>query len=80
VCDATTRGSTLQVGGPDNITFNQLAASVQAAAGRTDSPRHVPPAALRVMAHTVGRLKPELGRQARAALVMDRADLTFTRP
>jgi hypothetical protein len=29
------------------------------------------------MANTVGLLKPELGRQARAALVMDRMDLTF---
>jgi hypothetical protein len=29
------------------------------------------------MAATIGRVKPELGRQARAALVMDRVDLTF---
>jgi hypothetical protein len=28
------------------------------------------------MAGTLGRARPELGRQARAALVMDRADLT----
>ena len=77
---STTRGSTLQIGGADDLTFNQLAASVQAAAGRAASPRHVPPAALRVMAQTIGRVKPQLGRQARAALVMDRADLTFTRP
>jgi uncharacterized protein YbjT (DUF2867 family) len=80
VCDPTTRGRTLQVGGADDITFNQLAASVQAAAGRNGAPRHVPPAALRLMAQTIGRVKPQLGRQARAALVMDRADLTFTRP
>jgi hypothetical protein len=29
------------------------------------------------MAATVGLLRPELGRQARAALAMDRADMTF---
>lgn len=80
VCDAATRGATLQIGGADDLTFNQLAASVQAAAGRTSLPRHVPPTALRLMAQTVGRVKPQLGRQARAALVMDRADLRFTRP
>jgi hypothetical protein len=29
------------------------------------------------MAATVGRLRPDLGRQARAALAMDRYDMTF---
>ncbi len=29
------------------------------------------------MASTVGRLKPQLGRQARAALTMDHMDLSF---
>ena len=71
-----TRGRILEIGGPDNLTFNQLAAAIQAAAGRTGTPRHVPPPVLRLMAGTVGRIKPELGRQARAALLMDRADLT----
>lgn len=39
--------------------------------GWTGSPRHVPCPALHVMANTVGRLKPAMGRQARAALAMD---------
>ncbi len=75
--DPLTRGTTVQIGGADNLTFNELAAYVQTEAGRTKQPRHVPPPALRLMANTVGRLKPELGRQARAALTMDRLDLTF---
>jgi hypothetical protein len=29
------------------------------------------------MAATIGRIRPELGRQARAALVMDHDDMTF---
>ena len=73
--DPATRGRILQIGGPENLTFNQLAAAIQAAAGRTSAPRHVPPLALRLMARTAGRLKPELGRQARAALLMDRIRL-----
>ena len=77
VIDPTTRGKTLEIGGPDNLTFDQLAQAVQSAAGRPAAPRHVPPVMLQLMANSVGRLKPELGRQARAALVMDRADLTF---
>jgi len=35
----------------------------------------VPPAVLRVVAATLGRLNPQLGRQTRAALAMDRADI-----
>lgn len=76
VTDPGARGRILEIGGPGNHTFNQLAAAVQAAAGRTSMPRHVPPPVLQMMAGTVGRVRPELGRKARAALIMDRAALT----
>ena len=42
ISDPSTRGTTVQIGGADNITFNQLAATVQTTAGRTKQPRHVP--------------------------------------
>jgi NADH dehydrogenase len=77
ITDPATRGETFEIGGPDNLTFNNLAGAVQAAAGRDRPPRHVPSGVLHVMAATIGRVKPELGRQARAALAMDRIDLTF---
>ena len=77
VIDPTTRGKTLEIGGPDNLTFDQLAQAVQSAAASTAAPRHIPPVMLHLMANSVGRVKPELGRQARAALAMDRGDLTF---
>lgn len=75
VTDPASRGRILQIGGPENLTFNQLATAIQAAAGRTTAPRHVPPRVLRLMAQTAGRLKPELGRQARTALFMDQTRL-----
>jgi uncharacterized protein YbjT (DUF2867 family) len=77
VTDPGTRGETLEIGGPANLTFEQLARAVQTACGRTKAPRHVPRPMLRLMAGTVGRIKPQLGRQARAALAMDQTDLTF---
>jgi NADH dehydrogenase len=77
ITDPATRGTILEIGGPDNLTFNELANVVQAAGGRTGSPRHIPRPMLRLMAGTVGRMKPDLGRQTRAALVMDRTDLSF---
>ncbi len=76
VTDPAARGRILEIGGPGNLTFNRLATAVQAAAGRTSAPRHVPPAMLRLIASTLGQVKPEFGRQARAALIMDQTDLT----
>jgi uncharacterized protein YbjT (DUF2867 family) len=76
VTSPAARGRILEIGGPANLTFKQLAAAVQAAAGRTGAPRHVPLPILRLIAGPLGRVKPGLGRQARAALIMDRADLT----
>jgi NADH dehydrogenase len=79
VTDPTTRGQTLQVGGPENLTFDELAGLVAAhgVADPAGPPRHGPRAALHAIAATVGRVRPELGRQVRAALVMDQDDLTF---
>ena len=77
VTDPNARGGTLEIGGPQNLTFNDLARAVQAADHRSDAPRHIPPTMLRLMAATVGRVNPQLGRQARAALAMDSGDFTF---
>jgi uncharacterized protein YbjT (DUF2867 family) len=77
VTDPGMRGETIEIGGPANLTFEQLAKAVQTAYGRTKTPRHVPRPMLRLMASTVGRIKPQFGRQARTALAMDHTDLTF---
>ncbi len=77
VTEPTTRSMTLEIGGPADLTFNELAENVIAANGATGTPRHIPTAALKLMANTVGRVNPQLGRQARAAIVMDQYDLTF---
>lgn len=77
VIDPTSRGKILEIGGPDNLTFDELAEAVQTAAARPGAPRHVPRPMLRLMADTIGHVRPQLGRQARAALAMDCTDLTF---
>lgn len=77
VLDRDTRGARLEIGGPDNLTMNQLATAIQSAAGRSGRPLHVPRPVLRLLASTVGRVKPDVGRQVRAALAMDSTDLTL---
>lgn len=69
--DATLRGEVLEICGPEPLTLMQLAQAYMDHHGFSGMPRRVPRPMLHLMAGTVGRLKPEIGRQARAALAMD---------
>ena len=69
VVDPNLRGQILEVGGPQNLTFNELAAILQEVRGRTRRIHHVPRSILRAMA--------PLARQPRAAITMDTADMSF---
>ena len=71
------RGHILELGGPDNLTFNQLAAILQQTTGRRGAVRHIPRPALQMMAWLTAVTKPALARQARAALAMDTIDMRF---
>jgi len=75
--DPGLRGQVLELGGPDNLTFNQLAAIIQETAGRRGAVRHIPRPVLHAMAWTGAAVRPALARQARAALAMDTLDMTF---
>jgi uncharacterized protein YbjT (DUF2867 family) len=69
VTDPNLRGQIIDVGGPDNLTFNQLVAELQDVTGRSRKVRHVPRWLLRAVS--------PVARQPAAALVMDTIDLTF---
>jgi uncharacterized protein YbjT (DUF2867 family) len=69
VMDRSLRGKVLEVGGPRNLTFNELAELLQRIRGRPARIRHVPRWMLRSMAPVI--------RQARAAVAMDTIDMTF---
>jgi uncharacterized protein YbjT (DUF2867 family) len=69
VVDTSWRGRVLEVGGPRDLTFNELAAMLQDVRGESRTVRHVPRALLRALA--------PVARKARAALVMDTDDMTF---
>lgn len=69
--DRSLRGETLDICGPEALTLMQLAQAYMDHNGVAGRPRRIPRPMLHVMATTVGRFKPEMGRQARAALAMD---------
>src|SRR5262249_3202922 len=77
VTNSALRGQVLELGGPDNLTFVELAAIFQEFVGSRGSVRHVPRQALRVIGWLTAGIKPALARQVRAALAMDTLDLTF---
>jgi NADH dehydrogenase len=69
VDDSDLRGQIIEVGGPTNLTFNELAALLFEVRGTHRKIHHVPRWLLRSMAL--------VGRRPRAALVMDTNDMTF---
>jgi uncharacterized protein YbjT (DUF2867 family) len=69
VIDEGLRGRVIEVGGPQNLTFNELAGLMGEAHGRPAKIHHVPRGLLRALA--------PLARQPRAALAMDTIDMTF---
>jgi uncharacterized protein YbjT (DUF2867 family) len=71
VDDAGLRGRVIEFGGPDQLTFNQLAGVVQEVAGKRGRVRHVPRAALRVMALAAAPFNAQMARLARASLILD---------
>ena len=77
VVDQSLRGRVIELGGTDNISFNQLAALLQQAVGRPASVGHIPRVILRAMATVLRPFTPGLARHARAALVMDTREMAF---
>jgi uncharacterized protein YbjT (DUF2867 family) len=72
VNDPQLRGHVIEIDGPRNLTFNQLAALLHQQRGRSGTVRHIPRPMLRVAA--------PISRRARAAIAMDTIDMTFTPP
>ena len=69
VVDPDFRGRVIEVGGPKDLTFNELATLLNEQRGRNAKIRHVPRILLRAAA--------PLSRRAKAAVVMDTTDMTF---
>lgn len=67
--DPGSAGKVVEVGGPRNLTFNELATLLQQSRGTSSKVRHVPRTLLRLIA--------PVSRQARAAVTMDTIDMTF---
>jgi uncharacterized protein YbjT (DUF2867 family) len=67
----------IDVGGPENLTKNQVAAVYGRLSGCTPRVRHVPRAVLHVMSRVMKPLHPGVSRILQVSIVVDQSDQTF---
>ena len=77
VVDPRLRGTTLDVGGPENLTLNDVVETLAATSGRPATARHISLTALRVGSLLMRPLKPDLAGLIRAAILMDTIDMSL---
>jgi uncharacterized protein YbjT (DUF2867 family) len=75
--DPALHGATLEIGGPDDVTLDELVRALQPPADRGRRLWHVPVPVLRRAAALAARPRPDVARQLHAAVAMDAADLAF---
>jgi uncharacterized protein YbjT (DUF2867 family) len=80
VTDPTLRGRSIDIGGPENMTFEQLVETFEKVTGASGKKAHVPLPMMRVMAVLMRAFNPSLARQIRAGVVLDSDDMTFDAP
>lgn len=77
VCDPALRGRIVDVTGPDNLTFTDIAQRLLDASGKPGRIAHIPLTVLRVMSVLAMPVAPALARKAQAAIVMTTTDMAI---
>ena len=67
----------LSVGGPENLTLNELVGQIERAAGRKAAVKHVPLAMMRLMSFVMRPLKPDVAAMIQGGIAFDTVDMTF---
>jgi uncharacterized protein YbjT (DUF2867 family) len=73
--DACARNTVIEVGGPENLTMNQVAEIFESTSRRQAKKRHIPLLMMRVMAILMQSLNPAMSRLIRNGIYMDTANL-----
>src|SRR5205807_9471668 len=75
--DARARNTVIEVGGPENLTMNQVAEVFERASGCQAKKRHIPLLMMRVMSILMQPLNPAISRLMRNGIYMDVANLRY---
>lgn len=74
--DAMCRTS-LDIGGPDNITFNELVRQIECVAGSKAVVRHVPVPLMKISRLLMRAIRPDVAGMVEAGIALDTADMRF---
>jgi len=77
VRDPRLRHRTIEIGGPDNLTFNQVVEAIESAAGRKARVSHLPLPLMRIASRLMAAFRPDLAGLIQAGVVTDMRDMTF---
>jgi uncharacterized protein YbjT (DUF2867 family) len=77
VADPAMRGEVVEVGGPENLSMNQVAHTFETVTGQFGKKSHVPLPMMRLMSVLMRPVNPTLARQIQAGVVMDTHDFSF---
>lgn len=83
VVDPGLRGKTISIGGPENLSFSDVASAIDMRSGAKGSWRHVPLPMMRAMSWVMRPFAPAFARQVRqvrqvrAGVVLDTEPYTF---
>jgi NADH dehydrogenase len=69
--------TTIEIGGPDNLCRNEVAALYARLSGRPLRVRHIPIGAIRVLGSLIGALHPGVGGVMHASVVFEEIDQSF---
>jgi len=75
--DARACNTVIEVGGPENLTMNQVAEIFERTCGRQAKKRHIPLLMMRVMSILMQPINPTMSRLIRNGIYMDTANLRY---
>jgi len=67
----------LDIGGPDNLTFNQLVSQIESAAGRKSAVSHIPLPMMRLSSLVMRPFKPGLAGMIQGGIAFETVDMAF---
>ena len=75
--DSRLSRTVLDIGGPDNLTFNQLVSQIESAAGRKSTVRHIPLSMMRLSSLVMRPFKPGLAGMIQGGIAFETVDMAF---
>jgi uncharacterized protein YbjT (DUF2867 family) len=75
--DPRARNAVIEVGGPENLTMNQVAETFERVSGRQASKRHIPLPMMRMLSVLMQPVNPAMSRQIHAGIYMDTANQRY---